>query len=92
VLFKNIGMNCIKANNPGGVRIRIKANKHMRIGSGLCLVVGRGAKGADGTTFAGQYFDDDAAALGGVQIGQGYELAFPNGYDMPLGMTKIRRT
>ena len=70
------------------------ADKNVTIGGGICVVLGRGAKGADGTgiNVPGPYFDDAAAATGGDAIGSIYELAFPNAYDMAVGMTKIRRT
>lgn len=47
-------MNCIKANNPGGVRIRINeadevgGGAKLKSGKGLCLIVGRGASGTPG--------------------------------------------
>ena len=50
-------MNCIKANNPGGVRIRINEAERkievgggakLKSGKGLCLIVGRGASGTPG--------------------------------------------
>lgn len=76
-------MNCIKANNPGGVRIRINEAERkievgggakLKSGKGLCLIVGRGASGTPG-----QDGQDGTNGVDGVD-GQ-------NGIGLPTGGT-----
>lgn len=75
--------NCIEAN---GIRISIsERQRRMTIGRGLCLIVNRGVKGADGIGTLNEllamlstmtpYDSDESAALGGVQFEEWYRTS-----------------
>lgn len=54
----------------------------------VCVVVNQGIDGqSGGGVIYGPYFDTDAAILAGRTSGQNYSLSYPNGYDLPEGLT-----